>query len=174
MNQPVVFVDVETISLKRDYRHVWEIGLLDPTEGFERTWQVRGLPLGEADSKALGIGRFYDRYEFADAEHRSDIADEFEEYTRGKTLVGANTGFDEMRLYQFLVSQDRCPAWHYRIIDIEDLVVGYLRAQGEHVEVPWKSDIIARQIGVYSEQFDRHTAIGDCYWTQAQWDVVMG
>jgi hypothetical protein len=64
--------------------------------------------------------------------------------------------------------------WHYHLIDVENLVAGYLAARGELIPPPWKSDQLSAAVGVDPNDFGRHTAMGDVLWTRAQWDAVMG
>ncbi len=63
---PIVFIDTETTSLRPD-RRAWEVGLIRREPGrpdAEHRWLIAAddLDLGNADSFALGVGRFYDRH----------------------------------------------------------------------------------------------------------------
>jgi hypothetical protein len=74
-----------------------------------------------------------------------------------------------------------CPSWHYHLIDVENLAVGYLAGVGVATrqvgapKPPWDSEELSRLVGVEppSEE-ERHTALGDARWAMRLYDVVMG
>lgn len=181
MGTPICFVDTETISLQRDHRHIWEVGLIVPDHWSRKEWSwTLDAPLGEADSKALEIGQFHERFSPPGAD-RAKFAREFSQLTWGKHIVGAVPSFDEERLWHLLRANNACPGWHYHVIDIEAIIVGYLAAQAridgrsELLEIatpPYNSNELSKAIGVDPEKFDRHTALGDCRWTKALWDEI--
>lgn len=89
-------------------------------------------------------------------------------------IVGAVPNFDTERIsHQLLHPNWLSDPWHYHLIDVENVAVGYLASRGELLAPPWKSDQLSAAIGVDPERFDRHTAMGDVLWIQAQWDAVM-
>jgi hypothetical protein len=72
-----------------------------------------------------------------------------------------------------------CPSWHYHLIDVEALAVGYLAGRGSadlfHPSaLPWKSDDLSAALGITVRDEDRHTALGDAKWARAIYDAVMG
>ena len=67
-----------------------------------------------------------------------------------------------------------CPSWHYHPEDIPTLAHGWLLGAGKPVPERLKSDDISRACGVDPDQFGRHTALGDCRWMRALYDVVTG
>lgn len=96
-------------------------------------------------------------------------------------IVGAVPNFDTERLsHQLLAPRGILDPWHYHLIDIENVAVGYVRgmyaADGQSMPIlpPYSSDELSQAVGVDPEQFDRHTAMGDVLWVRAQWDAVMG
>lgn len=96
-------------------------------------------------------------------------------------IVGAVPNFDTERIdHQLLHPHGLVAPWHYHLVDVENLAVGYLRglyaAQGQAMPIdpPWKSDELSAAIGVDPAQFDRHTAMGDVLWVRAQYDAIMG
>lgn len=95
-------------------------------------------------------------------------------FTLGAHLVGANPAFDAEKLGILLRAYDLEPHWHYHLIDIEALILGYLTGAGATVNPPWKSEDLSKKIGVDPANFERHTALGDVAWVEAQWDVVFG
>jgi len=86
-------------------------------------------------------------------------------------IVGAVPNFDTERLS--LLLDWRTPPWHYHLIDVENLAVGYLAAKGTRVEPPWNSDDISRLVGVEPPTDRRHTAMGDAEWARDVYDAVM-
>lgn len=117
-------------------------------------------------------------------------AREIAEFLAGRPhVIGAVPNFDTERIAHQLLRPNRIrEPWHYHLIDIENVVVGYLVGVGKQaanagqigkldmgrVEPPWKSDELSRAVGVDPERFERHTAMGDVRWVMAQWDAVMG
>lgn len=179
----VVFVDCETTGLDPENHEIWEVGLICPGADVEEwSWQLP-VDLGRADLVALKIGKFHDRYLHKSTNPRRFSTD-FERLTRGKHLVGAVVSFDEQRLRRLMTRNGACPSWHYHIIDVEALAVGYIRglvvagiASPEQIEVvnslPWKSDHLTEVLGVepVSEE-ERHTALGDARWARRIYEKV--
>ena len=83
-----------------------------------------------------------------------------------------------------------CPSWHYHLIDVEALAVGYLAGRGWPLDhwgdpggetarmfdprnLPWKSDDLSAALGIRITDDDRHTALGDARWARAIYDAVM-
>jgi DNA polymerase III epsilon subunit-like protein len=189
---PIVFIDTETTSLRHD-RRAWEIGAIrrepDGTEA-EHHWFIDacGLDLGNADLMSLKIGRFHERHPHGSAstpwseaisgmEH--DTLHAVEQVTRGAHLAGAVVSFDADVLGQRMRANGICPSWHYHLIDVEALAVGYLmrdrvRSGFDGSMLPWKSDELSAELGISSSDEDRHTALGDAKWARAIYDAVMG
>lgn len=91
------------------------------------------------------------------------------------SLVGAVPSFDAERLArQFLEPLGIERPWHYHLLDIENIVTGFLAAKRKLDPPPWKSDKLSAAIGVDPADYPRHTAMGDVRWTMAQWDAVFG
>jgi DNA polymerase III epsilon subunit-like protein len=168
---------------------------------------IQDLDLGNADLFALNVGRFYERHpemRYANevekmmagdvSKSRSEYAvmQDIERLTRGAHLVGAVVSFDADVLSTRMRAHGILPSWHYHLIDIEPLALGYQRGQlsrerdptfpddvhGPAVPllgVPWRSDQLTEALGVKpSPDDDRHTAIGDAMWAMRMYDKVMG
>lgn len=168
----ICFVDTETTGLDPDIHEIWEVAavLYDPEHDKvleERTWQLP-VDLGKADGVALNIGRFHERRDIDVTSSPWGFSEQFRGVTWGHHLAGAVVSFDEERLRRFLRRNGECPGWHYHLIDVEALVAGALK-----IAPPWKSNELSRAIGVNPEDFDRHTAMGDCQWSLAQYRAVM-
>jgi hypothetical protein len=102
----------------------------------------------------------------------------------GRTVVGAVPNFDTERLALFmrkhLGSGYRDP-WHYHLMDVENLAVGYLHGYGgdeapaDLLLPPWDSDELTEALGLGpAPEHERHTALGDCRWARSIYDRVTG
>ncbi len=179
----ICFIDTETTSLRHD-RRAWEFGIIARANGIdtEYHWFVDAgdLDLGNADVMSLKIGRFYDRHPQARDVTYTEVACEadalggIEAVTRGAHLVGAVVSFDADVLSQRMRDHGICPSWHYHLIDVEALAVGYLAGRGWPKALPWKSDDLSAALGIKISEEDRHTALGDAKWARAIYDAVMG
>jgi len=194
----LVFIDTETTSLRPD-RRAWEIGAIVREPGkddHEWRWFVDSddLDLGNADPFALKIGGFYGRHpaymDDSPAAYRDRktwdsveglteglVMRYVEMITRGAHLVGAVPNFDAEVLAARMRAHGLAPSWHYHLIDVEALAVGYLAGVTEldMTKLPWESDWLTQQLGlppVPAE--DRHTALGDARWARAIYDAVTG
>jgi hypothetical protein len=92
-------------------------------------------------------------------------------------------------LDRLLRSHGLIPAWHYHLIDVEALAVGYLYGrdrekeaqddlgdwQAMGVPLPWDSDDLSRACGVEPPgEHERHTALGDARWAMRLYDAITG
>lgn len=184
----LVFLDTETTSLRPD-RRVWDVGIITRGEEFdvEYQWFITpgDLDLGNADPFALKIGHFYERHPemlspatIAHTYEEVDALRQIERITRGAHLVGAVPNFDAEVLATRMRHWDIAPSWHYHLIDVEALAVGYLSATGAHelpIPLPWSSDDLTRELGLDPvPDEDRHTALGDARWARAIYDRITG
>lgn len=181
---PIVFIDCETTSLRPD-RRAWEIALIkreDPgRRDREASWFVTldDLDLGNADLMSLKIGGFYDRHPEIRQPHadslprEAQILTEVEVLTRGALVLGSNPSFDMETLGAAMRRVGICPSWHYHPVDVPTMAQGWLLGNGINVaDLPQKSDDISLAVGVDPTKFDRHTAIGDCYWISDLYDAI--
>lgn len=182
----IVFVDTETLGLNPD-APVWEFAAVRRTDdGSEKEYHffIDHYPLPWVDSLPEQFANDYRaRYSPEKALRQWDAVTLIEEATRGAHVVGAVPNFDTERLQRMRLrvnSFDAREPWHYHLIDVENVVVGYIRglyaAKGEDMPIlpPYSSDELSNAIGVDPTQFERHTAMGDVRWVMAQWDAVMG
>lgn len=180
----LAFVDTETTGLDADRHEIWEVGLIIGDCGYR--WFLP-VDLGRADPIALKIGRYHERHPRAydsqlamtDCASLSQFAEQFAWLTRGRHLVGAVVSFDEERLRRLLQRNGACPEWHYHLIDVEALAVGYLAGisdgmEDSHRALPWQSDGLTAASGVVVPKGDKHTALGDARWAKAIYEAVMG
>lgn len=106
------------------------------------------------------------------AQGRLVAAVKIQEFTLGAHLVGVNPAFDEEKLAALLRGLKVEPKWNYHKGDVSNIAVGYLAGRGKVMLPPWKSDVLSRELGVDPDQFERHTALGDVLWAEAQWDAM--
>lgn len=189
-DRPIAFIDTETTSLRPD-RRAWEIALILRQPGqddVEHRWLISwaDLDLGNADPAALRIGGFYERHPEANGEadrssyisatgaHDEQIALlQVEELTRGAILMGSNPSFDAETLAARMRSHGICPSWHYRVEDVPTLAKGWLLGLGGRWEpLPAKSEEISKACGIDPQEYERHTALGDCHWIRDLYDRV--
>ena len=177
--------------------HVWQQRLpLQPNKATHHpvTFVVDGagwLPIVGDDERVprssanvnrwvLDNTRFADDYDHDTALRPDDSIERFARLVEGRHLVGAVPSFDEerlRRLYRRWVdpTATRFP-WHYHLIDVEALMVGYLLGNPEgdwRLPLPWKSDDLSTALGVTPPDKDRHTALGDARWAKAIYDTVI-
>ncbi|SRR6266496_2429773 len=184
----LAFVDTETTGVHPG-RHAWEIAIIRREEdGKERVANyMLPVDLSNADPFGLKIGGFYDRHPqgrylsrktsipAAGLTSLPQAAEWVAQFTHGAHLVGAVPNFDSEVLDKLLRSQGLIPAWHYHLIDVEALAVGYLSARhGVPVDLPWKSDALSQACGVSPPtEEERHTAEGDARWAMRWYDAIV-
>jgi hypothetical protein len=188
---PLCFLDCETTGVHPG-RLAWEIAMIRRDQDGERTSviQVTDVDLANADPFGLNVGRFYQRHvlyspsprqRLSSAEQEVTFCEEretaslVEQFTRGAHLVGAVPSFDAATLDPMLRRHGLVPAWHYHLIDVEAMAVGFLGGQDKPVDLPWKSDDLSRACGVEPPGDDeRHTALGDARWAMRLYDAITG
>jgi len=196
---PLVFLDTETTSLQ-PWRQPWEIAMIrrDDTGQRELSFFVSPIDLKMADPASLKFSRFYERHPEFDGPKARYIRDEedieenlnetlrtdrfsaarlIHRWTRGAHIIGAVPNFDTDMLHGVLLDEKLTPAWHYHLIDVETLAVGYLEGiqEGGSWAPPWESDDLSRCCGVEPpSDEERHTALGDARWAMRLYDKIMG
>lgn len=215
---PIVFLDTETDGLHPD-RRVWEVAMIRRDGHTENSIEFFiDIALDTANPESLAIGRFYDRHPVGRWLTRPDDSERPESYepehnmllpwdatqvvarwTHGAHIVGSVPNFDTEVLGNLLRQHDLTPAWHYHLIDVENLAVGWLHglvhahnfskplACAEHdpfpcltpaelpTNLPYRSDDLSRACGVEPPTAEqRHTAMGDARWAQRMYDKITG
>lgn len=192
MTAPLVFLDTETTGLGLD-ADIWEFAAIrrhstgeeielhlfiehdakkcaDLPDSFladhKRRWPNHAEHVWTQAGAAEQIARF--------------LAPDFD---AGKAhIVGAVPDFDTSKIERLLKRHGFGPQWHYHLIDIENLAVGYLAGLArvgawpplDIPALPWDSDELSRAIGVEPPTDERHTAMGDARWARDIYDRVMG
>ena len=205
----------EVAVIVDDVEHVWQQKLpLVTRSGYDRDawWQPDTTPADSDPDHPLGLPRLdtppsvltsytwvstwvtentgiTERYVHDDALHPGDSIHRFADLVRGRHLVGAVPSFDAERLGA-LARRHIDPIdlpWHYHLIDVETLAVGFLCGLGAlHTdyrrpswwklrELPWHSDDLSRGVGVQPPAPDeRHTALADARWAKRLYEAVLG
>lgn len=188
----IVFLDTETLGFDPDWHPIWEIaGIRREVDGTEREFH-RFVEHDASYAHELPepfLSDYRDRYDPEEAVPAPLVIEEMGRmlFSGRPHVVGAVPNFDTERIALLRRRNDfpgREP-WHYHLIDIENLAVGYLRAKRrfaahipgqieEATRLPWDSNKLSAAVGVDPEQFVRHTAMGDVLWARAIWDKIMG
>lgn len=191
------FIDTETTGVHPN-RQVWEIAMIRREEGIEdrELSFFVDVDLSEADPFGLSVGRFYERHPHGQflssqsapkrAVSRAQAAERVATWTHGAHLVGAVPNFDAETLAPLLRAHGMIPAWHYHLIDVEALAVGFLAGlaaapiqiietgRPQPVALPWNSDDLSRACGVEpASEEERHTALGDARWAMRLYDAIV-
>lgn len=204
----LAFLDTETVTLEPGPDVIWEIGLILRNGDTDQEWRWQMRPnLAIAHPKALEVGRYHERFavpagapvigwgpfnaDFPARMSRRALAAALAAMLQDRHVVGAVPSFDTERLRLFLARNRMTPTWHYHLIDVESLAVGYLH--GRVVEtlirqpdvnpsrwtgalgLPWRSDDLSRACGVEPPAVgERHTALGDARWVRDWYDRITG
>jgi hypothetical protein len=182
----IVFLDTETTGLSLD-DDIWEFAAIRREEdGTEAVWH---LFIEHSVTKCNRLPEPFradhaNRYDPALAWRREEAAEHVAVLFTGRPhVVGAVPNFDTERLARLLLRLDLVPGWHYHLIDVENLAVGYLAGRASMgdldaglamPDLPWDSDVLSRACGVEPPTKDRHTAMGDARWAMALYDAIMG
>jgi DNA polymerase III epsilon subunit-like protein len=186
---PLLFLDTETTGLGRD-DEVWEIAAVLRDDNGERTFHAF---IDHDEGKAAALpepfrANYLARYNERVAITPRDAVAVLSEMCAGRPqVVGAVPSFDTVRLERMALRFGVKLGWHYHLIDVENVVLGYLLAErpkaltidrlsmiNDALTRPWKSDKLSRALGVNPDDYPRHTAMGDVRWVMAQWDMVNG
>lgn len=178
----ICFLDTETLGLDPD-APIWEFAAIRRTpDGDEVEYHcfIDHYPLPWYESLPEQFQQDYTaRYSPRTAITTFTAAQLIVEATNGAHIIGAVPSFDTVRLSKLLrqtgvlMYPGSDDPWHYHLVDVENMIVGYLAAQGEVVHPPWKSDELSNAVGVDPDKYARHTAMGDVQWVRDQYDAVM-
>lgn len=176
----VAYVDTETLGLNPVQHPIWETAII--IDNVEHCWQTIVSPtdIDRADPVALTINRFHDRYNRDLALTAVESAVKVESLLAGRHIVGAVPSFDEQRLRRLCdyalrhgLPPEGCRyPWHYHLIDVEALMLGFLCGQGRKIVLPWKSHDLSLACGVENLLADEHTALGDARWVRHVYERI--
>lgn len=174
----VAFIDTETLGLDPECHPIWEIAVI--VDGVEHCWQqkVSDAQLHGADQFALDLTRFHERYSHYEALITQDSLPRLAELVDGRHWVGAIPSFDEERVRRAWLGHmgrpldNRWP-WHYHIIDVEALAIGWLCAKGIELPLPWDSNELTECLGLDPPpESERHSALADARWAKAIYERI--
>lgn len=214
MTAPLVFLDTETTGVHPG-RRIWEAAMIrrDPGQPDRETQFYVDVNLANADPVGLAIGRFYQRHPLGrvaagldDQPHeaiytREAAALTIARWTHGAHVVAACPWFDTTSFEHLLRRQSLLGGWHYHLIDVEAMMVGYL--EGQHaawvaasqwfqegstgralalkrasdctkpLQLPWKSNALAEACGIPPQPAEEeHTALGDARHARTIYDTI--
>ena len=103
------------------------------------------------------------------------------------SVIGCNVSFDTERLALLLRAHGHDPDWHYHLLDVEAMAVGWLAATARHRRLPpstapdllaagppWRSDDLSIACDVQPpDNGVRHTAMGDAEWAMHWYDRII-
>jgi hypothetical protein len=173
----LVFCDTETNGTA-DQHELFEIALVRREVAVETThvfWiDLSPEALVLADPKALEINRYFDRLAQRQAlglvsDDPAMVAQSVGEIFAGDPMIGLNPGFDARFLSRFLAHHGRpTQPWHYTPVCVKSMIAGKLG-----IAPPWRSDDLARALGVEPDAGVRHGALYDTRLTAALYDRVL-
>jgi hypothetical protein len=187
MTAPIVVGDCETTGLHSVDDDIWEFaGIRREPDGTETELHLfiahseercHRLPESFLDDHLRRWPSMFSTDEpVSQAEAAKLIADFFRgpEGSAKAHLIGATPSFDAVRLARLLGVDVSQTPWHYHLIDVEVLAIGYLAAKGTVIRPPYKSDDVSAALGIDVTRVGRHTAMGDVRWALSIYDAVLG
>lgn len=183
----VAFVDIETTGLDPEYDAIWEIGVIVDDQPVVWQQMLSDREIDNVHPDAARITKFYDRYDASTALTPARSIRRLMNLVGDRHMVGACPWFDSERLHRVIL-RDRLGQiprelpWHYHLVDVENLAVGFLMARGEFdgkVPFPWKSRELAKMLGVDQDQLraewgQEHSALADAEFARRMFEAVVG
>ena len=184
-------IDTETTGTDPRRHELWEIGIVIREDGkpaAEYAWQVRP-DLAAADPAALRIGGYRNRCQVAgqpvgtvaaltapagtpEVATAADLAALLGELLHGTVLAGVNVAFDRDFAAAFLARHGEILTADYHLIEVCSLAAGWLACAGRPVAAPWRSDDLARALGIDTAGYARHSALADAWYAAAIYDAA--
>lgn len=191
----IIALDTETTGLDPDTEDVFEVAMIDLDTDREQVVCLMPRPevVEAMHPKAAEVNRYHERRAAGELRFVApDVGMEtIREMLDGAHIIGAVPDFDTRFLTalfgrRFAALVDT-PRWHYHLIDIEAMAVGWLHGRSHEaseqfkartplltatrpdIDLPWRSDDLSRACGIEPpSDAERHTALGDARWV-ARW-----
>jgi DNA polymerase III epsilon subunit-like protein len=184
----IIALDTETTGLDARYESVWEIGVHDVHTGEEKSWTIEpsSSVVENMHPRAAEVNKYFERtnapgwewdvrHDWLDVVGARRVYIELAEWLDGSHIVGAVPNFDtEFLTNSYHSLEIPVPRWHYHLIDVESLAVGYLAARGYNTILPWDSDLLSLRCGVTPPTDGRHEALADARWAADLYRTVTG
>lgn len=175
MSAPVVFLDTETTGLDPDTEHIFEVAMI--VDEMEFVWHLEPQPevVKRMHPKALEVNRYHERTSDPTWHWngRIDALEEIRDLIGRRHIVGAVPDFDTRFLAaEYKRAQMSRPSWHYHLVDVEAMAIGFLAAQGKTLELPWDSNDLSVAVGV-EPGAHVHEALHDARWAKAIYERIM-
>lgn len=198
MAHKIVSVDLETTGLTPGYHETWEVGIVPVDTGREHMhYQFQPTDLEKADSKALQIGGFYERFDWiGDPRLARDmlvegvIKDEDEgtekptghkavtgaaeacwkiaKELEGATILGLNPHFDADHLEALLQKYGHAPTWSHRHLSLGSFAAGAWGAKNVLSGAAVADRMEAH--GIVNAEL--HNAYGDARWNVDAYQAI--
>lgn len=201
----LIIVDTETTGLDPVTEQVFEVAAYNLDTDTYKVWTFEPSPsvVVNMHPKAAEVNRYHERTADPDWTWTAGLSTPYNEWQSvlrdlsgwldGNHILGAVPDFDARHLTKLFEELNvDVPRWHYHLIDIEAVAVGYmLHARALHsissswtaatkvkeiddlLTLPYKSDDLADWFGVEpAPEVERHTALGDVMWTKRWWEAM--
>lgn len=172
------FLDTETLGLDPRRYLLWEVAII-LREGDEDTeHRFAWVPdTADVNPMSLEVNNFYERTKHLDVRGfgEADYAPTIWRLLQGSIIVGSNPRFDMGFLAEMFERQSlpREP-WHYRPIDVVDLVMGAFNRYAQLPSFPpWRTKDAAEAANIDPDDYDLHTALGDARLVRDLYDEVV-
>jgi len=166
-----LFLDTETTGTDPTKHRVWEIGALkrDGDSISELEVQIITNDLGQADKRALEICHFKNRYDESRTVSVEEALSELINFSQNTVLLGLNISFD-ITFLRFMAERENLefdPGWHYSAVEVKSYAAGALGLDPNR-----PSHIFAQKLGIDQDDYLRHSALADCYYTADIYDAA--
>lgn len=201
---PLVFLDLETTGLDPERDQIWEFAAIRSYQGTETAYHFfvqHDMSLADSHLPEIFLNQYKRRFHAQDSNIPTIDPTALAAIVRHIVfapvggvkphIVGAVPSFDENFLKVLLIAHGYGSSkgwpWHYHLIDVENLTVGYLNGMLQYgseskintlviqnaISLPWNADELSSTLGIDLTRYERHTAMGDVQWARAIYQRVM-